>query len=176
VRYVAVTGPGGAPIVSAGTPAVASSWSPADAGPGPRLELGPGARARATGPFIGPGRGAGWRARTGAPPDEPLPWQALADARIVIEFEPLALQQLSAHALATMVIGGCAALVLLAVHLGPSFFVDQQSLKLANGDRVEVKGSRILLDGTPTLIAQEITRGDESMVLRDANGFPLWAG
>jgi two-component system sensor histidine kinase HydH len=113
VRYVAVTGPDGAPIVSAGTPAVASSWSPADAGPGPRLELGPGARARATGPFIGPGRGAGWRARTGAPPDEPLPWQALADARIVVEFEPLALQHLSAHALATMVIGGCAALVLL---------------------------------------------------------------
>ncbi len=63
----------------------------------------------------------------------------------------------------------------LPVHLGPSFFVDRQSLKLANGDRVEVKGSRILLDGSPTLIAQEITRGDESMVLRDANGFPLWA-
>jgi hypothetical protein len=41
---------------------------------------------------------------------------------------------------------------------------------------VEVKGSRILLDGTPTLIAQEITRGNESMVLRDESGFPLWAG
>jgi hypothetical protein len=64
----------------------------------------------------------------------------------------------------------------LAVHLGPSFFVDQQNLKLANGDRVGVKGSRILLDGTPTLIAQEITRGNESMVLRDESGFPLWAG
>ncbi len=64
----------------------------------------------------------------------------------------------------------------LAVHLGPSFFVDQQSLKLANGDRVQAKGSRVALDGTPALIAQEITRGDESMVLRDASGFPRWAG
>jgi len=41
---------------------------------------------------------------------------------------------------------------------------------------VEVKGSRITLDGAPALIAQEIKRGGESMVLRDANGFPLWAG
>jgi len=64
----------------------------------------------------------------------------------------------------------------LAVHLGPSFFVDQQGLKLAKGDRIEVKGSRIVLDGKPTLIAQEIKRGSESMALRDANGFPLWAG
>jgi len=64
----------------------------------------------------------------------------------------------------------------LAVHLGPSFFVDQQGLKLAKGDRIEVKGSRIMLDGKPTLIAQEIKRGSDSMVLRDANGFPLWAG
>jgi two-component system sensor histidine kinase HydH len=113
VRYVAVIGPGGTPIVAAGTPAAASSWSSTGAGAGPQLELGPGARARATGSFVGPGRGAGWRARTGAPPDEPLPWEALGGARIVIEFEPLAVQDLSAHALATLVIGACAALVLL---------------------------------------------------------------
>ena len=113
VRYVAVIGPDGAPIVSAGTPAV-TSWSPADAGPGPQLELGPGARARVTGPFVGAGRGAGWRARTGAPPDAPLPWEALSDARIVIEFEPSAVQHLSAHVLATLVIGACTALVLFA--------------------------------------------------------------
>jgi hypothetical protein len=64
----------------------------------------------------------------------------------------------------------------LGVHLGPSFFVDEQSLKLAKGDRIEVKGSRIVLDGNPVLIAQEIKRGSESMLLRDTNGFPLWAG
>jgi hypothetical protein len=63
----------------------------------------------------------------------------------------------------------------LVVHLGPSSFVDRQGLKLANGDQVEVKGSRVVLDGTPTLIAPEITRGKESMVLRDASGVPLWA-
>jgi hypothetical protein len=64
----------------------------------------------------------------------------------------------------------------LAVHLGPSFFVDQQSVKLSEGDRIEVKGSRVVVDGAPALIAQEIKRGSDSMVLRDANGIPLWAG
>jgi hypothetical protein len=64
----------------------------------------------------------------------------------------------------------------LAVHLGPSFFVDEQKLKLAKGDRIEVKGSRVTLDGKPALIAQEIKRGSESMVLRGATGIPLWAG
>jgi hypothetical protein len=64
----------------------------------------------------------------------------------------------------------------LPVHLGPSSFVDQQSLKLAKGDRIEVKGSRITLDGKPALIAQEVRRGSESMALRDASGVPLWAG
>ena len=114
VRYIAVTSHDGVLIVSAGTPAAGSSWSTADAGPGPKLELGPGARVRATGPFVGPGRGAGWRSRTGAPPDAPLPWQALADARIIVEFEPVAVQHLSSHALATLAIGVCAGLVLLA--------------------------------------------------------------
>ncbi len=113
VRYVALTGLDGAPIVSAGTPAASSSWSPPDRGPGPSIQLGPGARVRATGPFIGPGRGAGWRSRTGAPPHAAPPWQGLADARIVVEFEPVAVQHLSAHAVATLVIGVCAALVLL---------------------------------------------------------------
>jgi hypothetical protein len=64
----------------------------------------------------------------------------------------------------------------LAVHVGPSFFVDQQALKLAKGDQIAVKGSRITPDGEPTVIAQEITRDTETMVLRDASGFPVWAG
>jgi hypothetical protein len=64
----------------------------------------------------------------------------------------------------------------LAVHLGPAFFVDEQSLKLAKGDRIEVKGSRVVMGGAPALIAQEIKRGGESMVLRDADGVPLWSG
>jgi hypothetical protein len=64
----------------------------------------------------------------------------------------------------------------LAVRLGPGFYVDAQALKLAKGDLVEVKGSRITVDGQPIIIAQEVRRGDQVLALRDANGIPLWRG
>jgi hypothetical protein len=63
----------------------------------------------------------------------------------------------------------------LDVHLGPEAYVDRQSVKLAKGDRVEVKGSRVTLDAKPAIIAQEVTRGDERIELRDASGTPAWS-
>jgi hypothetical protein len=63
----------------------------------------------------------------------------------------------------------------LEVMVGPSFFLDQQSLKLAQGDRIEVKGSRSTWEGSPALVAQEIRKGNEVLTLRDADGVPLWA-
>lgn len=64
----------------------------------------------------------------------------------------------------------------IAVHLGPAFYVDAQSLELAKGDTVEVKGSRITLEGVPAIIAQEVRKGDRVLALRDASGVPLWRG
>ena len=64
----------------------------------------------------------------------------------------------------------------VAVHLGPDFYVDAQTLKLAKGDQVEVKGARTTFDGQPVIIAQEVRRGDRVLALRDANGVPLWRG
>lgn len=104
-------------LVSAGAPAPVK-WVPADPEPDSRLELGPGIRARVHGPFIGPGRGAGWRARTGASMEEPLPWQHLANATIVVEFEPQEVQHLASHAFATLVMSACAAVVLLLATVG----------------------------------------------------------
>lgn len=64
----------------------------------------------------------------------------------------------------------------LTVHLGPSFYVDAQALKLAKGDRVEVKGSRTTFGDQPVLLAQEVRKGSEVLPLRDATGVPLWRG
>ena len=64
----------------------------------------------------------------------------------------------------------------LPVLLGPSFYVDGQSLKLAPGDMVEVKGSRVTFSGKPALVAQEVRCGGEVLALRDASGVPLWRG
>jgi hypothetical protein len=48
--------------------------------------------------------------------------------------------------------------------------------QIVAGDKIEVKGSRITYQGKPAIIAAEIHKGDEVLMLRDANGIPMWAG
>ena len=61
------------------------------------------------------------------------------------------------------------------VFLGPARFVDAQSLKLAAGDQVEVKASRITgPKGRTTYTAAEVIKGGQVIKLRDEQGTPLW--
>ncbi|MFN8603524.1 MAG: DNA-binding protein [Candidatus Binatia bacterium] len=64
----------------------------------------------------------------------------------------------------------------LAVALGPSWYVDKQTVKIAKGDRVEVKGSRVTVGGKPLVLAAEVKKGDQTLVLRNTDGIPAWAG
>jgi hypothetical protein len=64
----------------------------------------------------------------------------------------------------------------LSVHLGPGWYIENQEVKLKLKDTVEVKGSRITFEGKPAIIAAEVTKGGESLTLRDASGFPIWSG
>lgn len=64
----------------------------------------------------------------------------------------------------------------LSVHLGPGWYIENQDVKLDVKDTVEVKGSRIMFEGKPAVIAAEVTKGGESLILRDASGFPIWSG
>ena len=64
----------------------------------------------------------------------------------------------------------------ISVHLGPSFYIENQDVKLQAKDKVEVKGSRITFDGKPAIIAMEVKKGDEVLKLRDDAGFPVWSG
>ncbi|MGB9712719.1 MAG: DNA-binding protein [Dissulfurimicrobium sp.] len=64
----------------------------------------------------------------------------------------------------------------IPVHLGPGWFIENQSIKIAPKDKVEVKGSRVTFEGKPTIIASEVKRGDDVLTLRDTNGFPVWNG
>jgi hypothetical protein len=63
----------------------------------------------------------------------------------------------------------------LQVIVGPSFYLDEQSVRLVAGDKVEVKGSRSTWGGQPVLVAQEIRKGNDALTLRNADGVPLWA-
>ena len=62
------------------------------------------------------------------------------------------------------------------VHLGPSWYIERLDFKIVKGDRVEVKGSRSTFAGRPVFIAGELKKGDQTLVLRDANGVPVWSG
>ncbi len=64
----------------------------------------------------------------------------------------------------------------VSVHLGPDTWVDRQKPTFAKGDEVTVKGSRFDYDGGVIIIAQSVTRGGETLVLRDATGKPAWSG
>ncbi len=64
----------------------------------------------------------------------------------------------------------------LSVHLGPAWFLEKQDIKIEAKDKVEVTGSRITFDGKPAIIAATIIKGDETLVLRDGSGIPVWAG
>jgi hypothetical protein len=64
----------------------------------------------------------------------------------------------------------------ISVHLGPSWFIENQDVKIEPKDKVEVKGAKITFAGKPTVIAAEVKKGDDVLKLRDDRGFPVWAG
>lgn len=64
----------------------------------------------------------------------------------------------------------------VVVHVGPSAYLASKNFTIAKGDSLKVLGSKMQYNGADFLIAKEITKGDQVLTLRDANGFPLWAG
>ena len=64
----------------------------------------------------------------------------------------------------------------VAVHLGPSWYFDQQKVSFAPKDNVEITGSLVTFEGKPAIIAAEVKKGGQTLKLRDANGIPVWAG
>jgi DNA helicase TIP49 (TBP-interacting protein) len=62
------------------------------------------------------------------------------------------------------------------IHLGPEWYIERLDTKIEKGDKIEVKGSRVTLSGKPAIIAAELKKGDNTLVLRDSAGIPAWAG
>jgi hypothetical protein len=64
----------------------------------------------------------------------------------------------------------------ILVYVGPEWYVKQQEVRLVAGDQVEVKGSRVTMEGKPYIIPNYVKKGDRMLKLRDDTGMPLWAG
>jgi hypothetical protein len=65
---------------------------------------------------------------------------------------------------------------LMSVHLGPAWYLDRQDVSLQVKDKIQVKGSKVTFDGKAATIAAEVKKGGQTLVLRDADGFPVWSG
>jgi hypothetical protein len=64
----------------------------------------------------------------------------------------------------------------LKVEMGPSWFLDNQELHLKVDDRVTITGSQIKNNGVESLIATEVRRNNEVLMLRATDGMPVWVG
>lgn len=64
----------------------------------------------------------------------------------------------------------------VVVHLGPAAFVKEKGFTVAVGDRLDITGSRVTLDGNVVVLARQIKKDDRTLTLRDASGRPLWSG
>jgi hypothetical protein len=60
------------------------------------------------------------------------------------------------------------------VHLGPVWYLERQAFDLTPGQEVQVQGVCLPEKGETRLIAAQVTVGDHILVLRDANGRPMW--
>jgi hypothetical protein len=64
----------------------------------------------------------------------------------------------------------------IPVDLGPGWYIERLDTKIEKGDRIEVKGSRVMFAGKPAIIAAEVKKGESVLLLRDSRGVPAWAG
>lgn len=60
------------------------------------------------------------------------------------------------------------------VKLGPKKYVESQQFSFQANDKVEIKGSRVSINGTPTIIAAEVKKNNKTLKLRDDSGAGLW--
>ena len=62
----------------------------------------------------------------------------------------------------------------IAVQLGPDWYIDKQTPRIEANDTITVTGSRVTMDGRSTIVAADVTKGNELLKLREDNGIPVW--
>lgn len=62
----------------------------------------------------------------------------------------------------------------LELHLGPQWFLEENSINLQPNDAISYTGSKVIVEGRPIFVAKEISIGDKTLVLRKDDGKPVW--
>jgi DNA/RNA endonuclease YhcR with UshA esterase domain len=64
----------------------------------------------------------------------------------------------------------------ILVHIAPEKFLKEMETTFIKGDTIEVVGCRIKdADGNDELLARQINKGTDELLLRDKKGRPVWA-
>jgi hypothetical protein len=62
----------------------------------------------------------------------------------------------------------------LDVYLCPKSFLEDMGSTIAKGDEISLTGSKVKQDGTDMILAREVVKGNDTLVLRDDKGKPVW--
>jgi hypothetical protein len=60
------------------------------------------------------------------------------------------------------------------VYLCPKTFLDDMGMTFAKGDALAITGSKAKLGDADVFLVREIVKGNDSFVLRDSKGEPVW--
>jgi hypothetical protein len=60
------------------------------------------------------------------------------------------------------------------IYLCPKSFLDDLGATFAKGDEITVTGSKIKQDGGDLVLAREVVKGTDTLMLRDDKGKPVW--
>lgn len=62
----------------------------------------------------------------------------------------------------------------IEVFLCPKSFLDDLGVSFAKGDQLEILGSKVRHDDLNEILARQIVKGNDTLVLRDKQGKPVW--
>lgn len=62
----------------------------------------------------------------------------------------------------------------LEVQVAPVEFLKVMEVTFAKGEKLDIVGSKVTLDGNPLVLAREINQNGNQVVVRDKKGEPVW--
>ena len=60
------------------------------------------------------------------------------------------------------------------VYLCPKSFLDDMGISFSKGDEITMTGSKVKLGEADLILAREVVKGSDTLVLRDDKGKPIW--
>jgi len=62
------------------------------------------------------------------------------------------------------------------VYLCPQSFLGDMGMSFSKGDEIALTGSKVKQDGADLILARQVVKGADALVLRDDKGHPVWSG